>query len=127
MNADTIAERLVALVDIAGVQFLKRSLRLANGGDEVWSCIGIVQRKDGQQTVTHELQNFAAVLLDRLRQRIEIAVQQFDDIVTRPKVGDARKVAQVADHDHRAHRIAATPSRRALQNFLAGMRADIGF
>ena len=63
---------------------------------------------------------------DRLGHRIEIIVEEIDDVIARPIVGDLREIAQVADHDRGAHRRAGAASRGAGENQLAGMGADIG-
>ena len=64
---------------------------------------------------------------DRLRHRVEVAVQQIDDIVARPVVGDAGETAQIADQDGGAYRRPAAAPGGAGQDEVAGMRADIGF
>jgi hypothetical protein len=64
---------------------------------------------------------------NRLRHRVEIAVQEIDYVIARPVVGDPGKITHVADHDGRAHRRPASAPGGAGLDDLAGMRADIGF
>jgi hypothetical protein len=64
---------------------------------------------------------------NRLRHRVEIAVQKIDDVIARPVVRDPGEIAQIADHDGSAYRRSASAPSCACQNELAGMRPDIGF
>ena len=64
---------------------------------------------------------------NRLRHRVEIAVQKINDVIARPVVGDPGEITQIADHDGGAYRRPASAPGGAGQNELAGMRPDIGF
>src|SRR5262245_56541342 len=68
-----------------------------------------------------------AMSRNRLRHRVEIAVQKINDVIARPVVGDPGKITQIADHDSGAYRRPASAPGSASQNEFAGMRADIGF
>ena len=64
--------------------------------------------------------------LDGLGERIEVVVEQRDDVVPRPQVGDRREPPQVDHDDRRLHGKAASACRGARQDRLAGVRTDIG-
>ena len=93
---------------------------------EIGAGAGRFKRKDGEQAVADEFQDLAAVPHDRLGHRVEIVVEEIDDVVARPVVGNAGEISEVADHDRGAHRRAAAAPGGAGQDELAGMRADIG-
>jgi hypothetical protein len=92
-------------------------------------CAGLrlAKRKNGEQAVADKFQYFPAMSRNRLRHHVEIAVQEFNDIIARPVVGDSGEITQIADHDGGAYRRPASASRGACQNEFAGMRPDIGF
>jgi hypothetical protein len=69
---------------------------------------------------------FPAMSRNRLRHRVEIAVQEINDVIARPVVGDPGEITQIADHDGGAYRRPASTPGGAGQNELAGMRPDIG-
>src|SRR5258708_34181340 len=87
---------------------------------------GRVGRKNGEQTVPNDFKYFPAMSRNRLRHRVEIAVQEINDVIARPVVGDSGEIAQIADHDGGAYRRPASPPGGAGKNELAGMRPDIG-
>ncbi|MGY3461254.1 hypothetical protein ACVWW5_006704 [Bradyrhizobium sp. LM3.4] len=89
-------------------------------------ALGSLRREDGEQAVADEFQDLAAVPRDRLRHRVEIVVEQIDDVVARPVVGDFRELAQIADHDRGAYRRAGAAPGGAGQDELASVGADIG-
>ena len=60
-----------------------------------------VQRKGGEQTVAHELQDLAAELLDGRHQPVVVAVQRLDQLVARILVGRPGEAAQIRIQDHR--------------------------
>src|SRR5712671_3660559 len=70
---------------------------------------------------------FPAMSRNRLRHRVEIAVQEINDVIARPVVGNPGEITQVADHDGGAYRRPAPAPGGAGQNEFAGMRPDIGF
>ena len=70
---------------------------------------------------------FPAMSRNRLRHRVEIAVQEINDVIARPVVGDPGEITQIADHDGGAHRRPGSTPGGAGQNEFAGVRADIGF
>src|ERR1700676_2167582 len=79
----------------------------------------LAQRKNGEQTVADEFQDFPAMSRNRLRHRVEIAVQKINDVIARPVVGDPGEVTQIADHDGGAYRLPASAPGGAGQNQLA--------
>src|SRR6267143_1931576 len=64
---------------------------------------------------------FPAMSRNRLRHRVEIAVQEINDVIARPVVGDPGEITQIADHDGGAYRRPASAPGGAGQNELAGM------
>ena len=92
-------------------------------------CAGrrLAEREDREHAVADEFEDFAAMSRHRLRHRVEIAVQEIDNVIARPVVGDFCKIPEIADHNGGAHcRPGAAPCG-AGQNKFAGMRADVGF
>ncbi len=126
MDADAVAERIVALAQVLLVENGKSGLRLADGSEKLTAGTWIAERKDRQKPVAHEFQDLPAVPLDRFRHGIEIAVEEFDDVVAGPQVRQLREVAQIADEDRGTHRHAAAARGRSGKDLLARMRPDIG-
>ena len=79
-------------------------------------------RKDREQPVARELQDLAAVRLDRRHQAIEIAVEQTDHLLAGQPVAERRETAQVRDQEHRADALDVAAPDPALQDALAGCR-----
>jgi hypothetical protein len=100
---------------------------LSHGVQQICAGRRLAERKNGEQTVADEFQYFPAMARNRLRHRVEIAVQKIDDVIARPVIGDPGEIAQIADHDGGAYRRPASASGGAGQNELAGMLPDISF
>src|SRR5258705_7156610 len=81
------------------VQGHHRLTGFSHGTQQICTGRRIAERKNGEQTVADEFQYFAAMPHDWLRHRVEIAVQEINDIVARPVVGDPVEITQIADHD----------------------------
>src|ERR1700745_2634061 len=63
-----------------------------------------------------------AMSRNRLRYRIEIAVQKINHVIPRPVVGDPGEITEIADHDRGAHRRPASAPGCAGQKELASKR-----
>src|SRR3979411_3406443 len=62
-------------------------------------CAGrrLAERKNGEQTVADKFQYFPAMSHNRLRHRVEKAVQKINDVIARPVVGDPGEIASATD------------------------------
>src|SRR6185437_14589344 len=107
MEADAEIQRRTSGAAVLFVQGGHSLTRLGHSMQQIGAGRGLAERKDGKQTIAHELQYFAAVSGNRLRDRVEIVVQEIDHVIARPVVRYPGEIAQIADHDGGAYRCAA--------------------
>jgi len=81
--------------------------------------------ENGEQTVADEFQYFPAMSRNRIRHRVEIAIQKIDDIIARP-VSEIRVKSRKSQIMMAARTVARFRAWWRRQNELAGMRPDIG-
>ena len=127
MDPDAVIQRRTTGFAVLFVQGNHGLTGFGHGMQQICAGLRLAQRKNGEQTVADEFQYFPAMSRNRLRHRVEIAVQKIDDVIARPVVGDPGEITQIADHDGGANRGSASAPGGAGQNELAGMRPDIGF
>src|SRR6202040_121545 len=127
VDADAVIQRRTTGFAVLFVQGNHGLTGFGHGMQQICAGRRLAERKNGEQTVADKFQYFPAVSRNRLRHRVEIAVQKINDVITRPVVGDPGKITQIADHDGGAYRRPASAPGGAGQDELAGMRPDIGF
>src|SRR4029078_1236560 len=77
----------------------RRSAGGERGGTDRREIAPRADRKDGQQSVAHIFEHFAAVLDDRRHLAIEIAIEQIDQILRRQRVGQHGEATHVGQPD----------------------------
>src|ERR1700676_213183 len=127
VDADAVIQRRTTGFAVLFVQGNHGLTGFGHGMQQICAGLRLAERKNGEQTVADEFQYFPAMSRNRLRHRVEIAVQEINDVIARPVVGDPGEITQIADHDGGAYRRPASAPGGAGQNELAGMRPDIGF
>src|SRR3954471_14059948 len=127
VDADAVMQRGTTGFAFLFVQDDHGLTGLSHSKQQIYAGRRLAERKNGEQTVANEFQYFAPMSHDRLRHRVEIAVQKINDVIARPVVGDSGEITEIADHDGRAYCCSTSPSGGAGKNELAGMRPDIGF
>src|SRR5260370_826701 len=127
VDADAVIQRRTAGLAVLFVQGNHGLTGFGHGMQQIGAGRGLAERKNGEQTVADKFQYFPAMSRNRLRHRVEIAVQKINDVIARPVVGDPGKITQIADHDGGAYRRPASTPGRAGQNELAAMRPAVGF
>ena len=120
---DTIAARIVHGID-AGARLLARFQ--ARGADFAEIAAVLCDRKHGEQPVTHEFQDLAAMLADGRHLAVEILVEDLDHRCSRQAVGQRGEAAQIRQPDRGLHLLGVSPADLAGPNPLAGAVADIG-
>ena len=88
-------------------------------------AVAIVGREYGERAVTDELQNVAALLVDRRDDDVGIVVEKGNDVLRR-RVGDPREAAQIADLQHGIDVLGVTSDDPAAQHPAAGVASEIG-
>ena len=86
----------------------------------------VLAGEDREHAVADEFQHLAAALGDRRRHRVEIIVEQRDELARRQPVRQRREAAQIGRHQRRAHRLALAPLDLAVEDVLADGAAEIG-
>jgi tetratricopeptide (TPR) repeat protein len=127
VDADAVIQRRATGFAVLFVQGNYGLTGFGHGMQQIGAGVRLAERKNGEQAVADEFQYFSAMSRNRLRHHVEIAVQEINDVIAWPVVGDPGEITQIADHDGRAYRRPASAPGGAGQNELAGMRADIGF
>src|SRR5258706_2927725 len=83
-------------------------------------------RKDGEQPVAHEFQNFPAMRPDRRHLAVKIMIEDIHYGFRRQPVRKRGKAAQIRQPDRGIHRIGVAAPYLPAENPLAGAVADIG-
>ncbi len=126
MDADAVIQWCASGFAVLFVQRNDGLTGFSHSTQQICAGRGLAEWKNGEQTVADEFQYFPAMPGDRLRHRVEIAIQKINDIIARPIIGNPGEITQIADHDRGAYRHPASARHGAGQDELAGMRPDIG-
>ena len=82
--------------------------------------------EDGKRAVADQLENVAAVLVDREEDRVGVVVEQGNGLF-RLGVGDLREAAQIAEPDDGVDMLGDAAHDAPGEHALAGVAAEIGF
>ena len=82
--------------------------------------------EDGKRAVADQLENVAAMLMDRQEDRIGIVVQQGNGLF-RLGVGDLREPSQIAEPNDGVDMLGNAAHDAAAEHALAGVATEIGF
>src|SRR6185436_5768195 len=88
VDTDAVVQRRTTGFAVLFVQGSHGLPALRHGMQQICAGLWPAERKNGEQTIADEFQYFPAMPRNRLRHRVEIAVQKLDDVIARPIVGD---------------------------------------
>src|SRR6516162_6191814 len=127
MDADTVIQGRTPGFAVLFVQGYHGLTGFGHGTQQICAGRRLAERKNGEQTVAHKFQYLPAMSRNRLRHRVKIGIQEINDVVAWPIIGNHGEITQIADHDRGAYRRPASAPGGARQNHFAGMWPDIGF
>ena len=113
---------LVEIVELGKGVF--RGSERSQAGAVAVEVIG--DRKDRQHRIADELQDLAAVAMDRRYHAGEVVVQKRDDLVARQRLGRRREAAQVAVPERGRQGYAIAPLNEAAEDAAPGVMTQIG-
>jgi hypothetical protein len=87
VDADVVIQRRTTGFSVLFVQGNHGLTGFGHGMQSICAGRWLAERKDGE-IVANEFQYFPAMPGNRLRHRVEIAVQKVDDVIARPVVGE---------------------------------------
>src|SRR4029450_5883120 len=82
-------------------------------------------RKDRQHGIADELQDLAAMTMDRADHAGEIIIQERDDLVARQRFGRSREAAQIAVPQRGRQGYAIAPPDEAAEDAAASIMAQV--
>src|SRR4029077_243605 len=121
MDADAVIKRLTAGFAVLLVQVNHGPAGLGHGMQQICAGRRVAERKDGEQNVSDEFQYFPAMSRNRLRHRVEIAIQKINHVIARPVVVDPGEITEITDHDGGAYGRSASAPSGASQNEFTGV------
>src|SRR6516162_6278665 len=104
VDADTVIQRHTSGFAILLVQDNHGLTGFGHGAQQIRARGRLAERKNGKQAVADEFQYFPAMSRNRLRHRVKIGVQEINDVIARPVIGDLGEITQTANHDGGAYR-----------------------
>jgi hypothetical protein len=83
-DADTVIERRTSGFTVLFVQGNHGLTGFGHGMQQIGADRRLAEREDREHAVADKFQDFPAVSHHRLRHRVEIAVQEINDVIARP-------------------------------------------